>query len=352
MRNGLLGSILLLLLAILPATANGQSPATSENSGPPRAVLLFDPSPSPSPSPLDPDPSTFTPPCSPLAPHPSPLVDDRPNCSPPGYRYYGDVDYILWWSERDHRDDFGALIRNGIRGTLGLWLNPQQNYGMEVGGFWVADRSPGDDSLAGTVNVSTRFHSNLWDAEAQLRAEIYRGTWAHLDALAGFSYLRLDEALDVGEHEADVGTLDRIGTRNNFYGGQLGAELHIHYNKFFLDLWGKAALGVNDETIEINAVTIADGQTFAGGSVAAPAFIGNHHRDQFAVVPQFGINLGFECGQHLRFSAGYTFLYLTDAARPGAQIDALLGTPSSSPFPFQSGEFWIQGLNLGLEFRF
>jgi hypothetical protein len=74
--------------------------------------------------------------------------------------------------------------------------------------------------------------------------------------------------------------------------------------------------------------------------------------NQFAVVPEVGVNVGYECSQHLRFSVGYTFLDLTNAALPGAQIDALVRTPPSSSFPFQSGNFWVQGLNLGVEFRF
>jgi len=250
--------------------------------------------------------------------------------------------------------DFGSLLRKGLRADLGLWLNPQQSLGLELGGFWVDDRAPGSQGQAGTLGVASQFHSELWGAEAILRAEVYRGTWAHLDVLAGFRYLSLDEALAIEEHDiaANVSTWDRCGTGNCFYGGQLGAETVLHYSRWFLDLWGKAALGVNDQTIDVNGTTVAGGQAFPGGNLASPALLGRHRRDEFAVVPEAGVRLGCELAQHVRVTAGYTFLYLTNAARPGVQIDALLSAPRPSPFPFQSGEFWVQGLNLGVEFRF
>jgi hypothetical protein len=197
-------------------------------------------------------------------------------------------------------------------------------------------------------------HNEFWSAEAELRAELYRGTWAHFDLLAGFCFVSMDEALDIERQDfhANITTLDSAGTHNRFYGGQLGAELVIHWYKCFVDLWGKVALGSNDETINVNGGTLTAGQPVVGGFLAPPEFIGSHHHDQFAVVPQIGVNVGYELTQHLRATAGYTFLYLSEAVRPGAETDALSRSPRSAPFPFQTGEFWGQGLNLGIEFRF
>ena len=299
--------------------------------------------------------------------------DDRPDLSPPGYRFYGNVDYLMWWTEKDRpvapltgysgnqgnisapqQNDFGPLFRNGLHGAMGIWLNSQQTVGLEMGGFWVDDRSPASGFQAGDLTEASRFRSALCGAEAQLRAEIFRGTWMHFDVLAGFRFISLDEALAIEEHDvgAAVGASDSFGTHNRFYGGDLGGELFFHYEKCFLDLWGKAALGVNDETFELSGTTVAGGQTTAGGILAPPAIVGRHHRDAFAVAPEVGVNVGYECTQHLRFSAGYTFLDLSNVTRPGTQINSFSHAPLPTAFLFQSSSFWVQGLNLGVEFRF
>ncbi len=67
------------------------------------------------------------------------------------------------------------------------------------------------------------------------------------------------------------------------------------------------------------------------------------------------------------FVVGYSFLYVSSVARPGDQIDRVInpntspaigsnfsGAVSSPPHPalnVQSSDFWAQGLNFGLEFR-
>jgi hypothetical protein len=59
---------------------------------------------------------------------------------------------------------------------------------------------------------------------------------------------------------------------------------------------------------------------------------------------------------------GYTLLYWSKVTRPGDLIDLNVnpsqippGTLSGSPeprFSFASNDFWIHGLNLGLEYQF
>jgi hypothetical protein len=66
--------------------------------------------------------------------------------------------------------------------------------------------------------------------------------------------------------------------------------------------------------------------------------------------------------QHIRAYVGYTFLCWTDVVRPGNQIDLALnpsqiptGTltgPARPTFTRHESDVWVQGVNLGLEFRF
>jgi hypothetical protein len=276
MRNGLLGALTLLCLFAAPAHAQTPSPAALNLEAPWQ------------PSAAEPD--------------------DRPNVGPRGYPIYGTADYLLWWTEKDRpvTADFGALLRNGERTVLGYWLNQQQTCGLEIGGFWMLDRFPSEGD--------SRDISRLWGGEAQLRQQIFGGTWGHVDLLGGARFLSLDEALGSTELA--------IGTHNRFYGGQLGAEGEWHRGKFSVDLWGKAALGVDDETIHVAAERL--------------------NRDAFAVVPEAGCDVGYQLTNNIRLRVGYTFFYLSDAARPGDQV----------PLAPARGAFWGQGLNVGLEFRF
>src|SRR5262249_6596375 len=114
--------------------------------------------------------------------------------------------------------------------------------------------------------------------------------------------------------------------------------------------------------------TLTDGTVVVlpGGLLALPTNIGDHSHDEFSVVPEFRINLGYQVTEHLRAFVGYTFLYWTQVVRPGEQINlnvnstqiatSLLFGPLAGPaqpsFSFRHSDFWAQGLNLGVEFRF
>src|SRR5262249_15174735 len=54
-----------------------------------------------------------------------------------------------------------------------------------------------------------------------------------------------------------------------------------------------------------------------GGLLAQPTNSGHFSRDQFAVVPEVGINVGYQVTEHLRAFVGYSFLYWSNVARPG-----------------------------------
>ena len=65
---------------------------------------------------------------------------------------------------------------------------------------------------------------------------------------------------------------------------------------------------------------------------------------------------------------GYTFLYTNNVLRPGNQINRTINTsqdtaytedpaaklqgPAQPTFKFNSSDFWAQGINVGLAFRF
>jgi hypothetical protein len=99
------------------------------------------------------------------------------------------------------------------------------------------------------------------------------------------------------------------------------------------------------------------------GQLAMPSNIGRWERDVFTVVPEVGLNIGYQLTCHVRAMVGYTFLYTSRVVRPGNLIDVGINPlaqsgaapvfgPSRPAFPGTDSDFWAQGLNFGLEFRY
>jgi len=137
--------------------------------------------------------------------------------------------------------------------------------------------------------------------------------------------------------------------------------------RWTFDLLGKVALGDTHERIIIDGTTA---RTFGGvtevqpgGLLALPTNIGAVNHDRFAVVPELGLKLGYQITPHIKFTVGYTFLYWSEVVRAGDQIDTTVNvtripfgtTPvgPARPAPLgKTNDFWAQGVNLGLEFKF
>jgi len=87
-------------------------------------------------------------------------------------------------------------------------------------------------------------------------------------------------------------------------------------------------------------------------------------REAFAVVPEASVKLGFEC-EHQRLFVGYDFTYLSDAVRPGDQIDRTVNVgqvplvggspafagPERPRLVAKASDFWLDVLMFGLETR-
>ena len=71
-------------------------------------------------------------------------------------------------------------------------------------------------------------------------------------------------------------------------------------------------------TFAVGLTSSAHAQTFQGGLLALSSNSGHHERDRFAAVPEAGVSVGYRLTDHVRVSAGYNFLYVTQAARAGS----------------------------------
>jgi hypothetical protein len=247
--------------------------------------------------------------------------------------------------------------RSGGRFRAGFWLDSEQIIGIEGGYFFLGSRSvnftagsasPGAGSavigrpffnaitgaeaaelvsvpgvLTGAVAVN--LSSRLQGAELNGVCNLCCGCRGRVDLLAGFRYLELTEGLGITENLAVApnvpvlggtafGVSDQFNTRNRFYGGQIGARAEFWRGGLFVNVRGMVALGGTDQVVEVAGGTVIapPGQvpTVAnGGLLAQPTNSGHFTRDRFAVVPEVGINVGYQVTEHLRAFVGYSFLY-------------------------------------------
>src|SRR5207248_826337 len=135
-------------------------------------------------------------------------------------------------------------------------------------------------------------------------------------------------------------------TRNSFYGFQVGGSARWELDHAFLEFFGKLALGVTDQQVRIEGfTTFIPGpnatmpmQTSPGGVLAVESNMGEHNRQQFGCLPEFGVNLGVDVTKHLRLRSNYSLVFWDGVVRPGSHIDRRVnGTQVPSDEDFGSG---------------
>jgi hypothetical protein len=286
-----------------------------------------------------------------------------------------------------HRDSFSA----GSLGTAFLGV-PFIDAGFRGTGA-ISPPFPNIDLVAAPTGVMGRVSvsqaTRLGGADANVRWHLCDGSLCcgccyQVDLLGGFRYAELRDSLTISEMiMVPVGTvtptgrtsgtfqiMDQFKTNNQFYGGQIGSEAEFRYARWFLGLTGKVAIGNMLQTVAINGVTTISNPplmtTAAGGLLAQPSNSGVFSRDRFAVVPEFGLKIGYQVSDNIRIYAGYDLLVMSSVLRAGEQIDPVVnvtqlptiagnGTlvgPARPMFTFKESSFWAQGVNLGLEFRY
>jgi hypothetical protein len=348
------------------------------------------------------------------------------------YRFWARGEYLLWWVKNtptpplvttgSSNDAFPGAIgqpstrvlfggsadygaTSGGRFSLGGWLDCEHTIGLEASGFLLERRSVGfnaasdpsgnpplylplfradlghegvyriSDPVVGlNGGVAVNSQMRLWGAEANGVFNAWRRNGLSIDLLAGFRYVDLAETLTIQTNSTDFVnqindvTYDRFSTRNQFYGGQVGARAALQYGRLSLELAGKVALGANHETVNVNGTTTETGVgsanpgTFPGGVFAQPSNIGQASRNQFAVIPEGQFKVGYQLRPNIRATVGYDILYWNEVVRPGSQMDrnvnptqSLGGTLVGPPLPapqFNRTDFWAQGVSFGLEFRY
>jgi hypothetical protein len=247
------------------------------------------------------------------------------------------------------------------------------------------------------------------------------GPWRVL-GIVGLRYLQMDERLTIDADTTNLTVQNRVfpqalglpngaipvmtntlsaisksdlfRTNNNFYGGQFGFKGEYQRGPWSLLLGAKVAFGDMHEIAQVEGyttalvrstqvptkdlflagipVTTANGappnttitaSRTAGGIFAQPSNGGHFHRDIFTVVPEGNLRVAYRVSDRTTVSVGYTFLYMSNVARPAGLIDRNIGpevltVPPGTPFTgrpgfvFNGSDYWVQGIDLGLQFRF
>jgi hypothetical protein len=305
--------------------------------------------------------------------------------------------------------DLNDASRSGGRVTLDYWLTCDHSLALEAQYFGLGDNTEtfaasnnSDPILARpfvnvatladdagliaypglqTGNIKITATTDFQGADVLLRRPWLCGQGARLDFLVGYRYLRLSDDLNFTENDtfinpsglvpvgSTLNLVDHFSTLNEFQGADLGLATDWHCCNWSLGFLLKVGLGSTNSHVTIDGSTTATEPatppltaTYPGGFLAQTSNSGVYERSQFTVVPELGVNLGYDLTPRLRLVAGYTLIYWSGVVRTGDQIDLNLTPPQFAPpqtttnlfpqFHFVTTDYWAQGLNLGLDFRF
>ncbi|MFO0878953.1 MAG: BBP7 family outer membrane beta-barrel protein [Gemmataceae bacterium] len=275
----------------------------------------------------------------------------------------------------DINDDF----RSGFRVRAGVWLDEDQNHGIDVSFFMLEGMGNGatvgaqDGSiissrpfvdattglnnaelvsfpgiLNGTASVDAGSGA-FWGVDALWRHKICcghfnlsgceDGGYFRVDLLSGFRYFRYDDQVTITEDLTPLnpailpGTRilisDRFKARNAFAGGALGLGTDLQFNRLSIWARGRVNLGATQREVSIQGQTEVQQPGFAplvrsGGLLALNSNIGDYKSSRFTVLPEGDITLGYQVADFCRLLVGYSIIYWPGVAFAGEQIDPVV----------------------------
>jgi hypothetical protein len=261
------------------------------------------------------------------------------------------------------------------------------------------------NTTPGLGSYAAAFQSELAGADIDALANLAARPGFRIDLLGGFVWRGLYENLKLEYRlpETDGGfrfdgeefialpsfggsAFDQFSTRNNFYGGQIGARTVWDFGRFSFDFTGKLGIGATVQQVTIQGqsqFTSTTPDRFQGpptttsrtnpfGVFAQTSNIGRSSQAVCALVPEFNTQVNFQALPRLKVFVGYNFMYWSSVVRPADQIDrginrtnpadlsqyftSLQGdSPALPPRPaptMKTTDLLVQGINLGLEFQY
>jgi hypothetical protein len=311
---------------------------------------------------------------------------------------------VVFGDDHPHAD-----VRSGFRLGAGGWFNDERTLGINVGFAMLESQSAGfvasssgtpilarpftdvttglptsqliafPGVASGSVAASVR-SDNFYDVNVDFQEVFLDNGGFRLESLLGYRYLRFSDRLTVDQSVVSAGTstiaagtaiqtADSFTAENSFQGVDFGLRTEFYGDRWSVAAVAKIAVGSVHRTVGIAGTTLTTvpGSApveSAGGMLALSSNSGVHGSSDWVIAPEAGIELGWDVTSNIRLRVGYSFLYWTDVARAGRQVDTNINPnlfppapangalPSNPAFTLQKSDIWIQTLNLGVEFRF
>ena len=299
----------------------------------------------------------------------------------------------------------GREIQAGGRITLGTWLDATHNAGIGMRFFALDgssehfDRNTDGSTIIGrpfynvqlgredalligypnenSGNIRVHFTNSLIGNDAYFRVMLERSRLRRLDLISGYQFLRMDDDLRISSSTdiidvnslafgARINVFDRFRATNEFHGAMMGLQGTMGRGNWSLTGLGKLGIGNNHQQVIIQGardISFPPGPATPsnGGLFAQPSNIGTHVRDRLCFIPEMTANLAYHVTPTFSVHVGYNLIWISDVVLSGDQIDRRVNLsqvpgpvvgPNLPAFQFRSTEYWVQGINLGLNWNF
>lgn len=319
----------------------------------------------------------------------------------------GDRTQVLYGNQR-----LGDDLRIGGRFQYGAWFDECREFGIQMDFFGLGgdsqSRTFGGDgnniyarpffntdpdinrqdaqvfAIPGYAEGSVRFDnsSEIWSMGPALRFNLCcccdpcTSRSRRVDFLLGYRFFRLEERFS--SHEILRPTYpgyvegtsfelnDSIRTRNDFHGVEFGVNRISQRGSWLWDVTALVALGEVERVVDLNGSTRINvpgfsDNTFPGGFFVGPRDIGRFRDNDFAAIPQVRANLSYCIGRNWRLSAGYNFMYLSSAFRPGqflntsfdgSRLGQDVAVDTVRRPNYSRDNLFLHGANVGLTYNF
>ncbi len=279
-------------------------------------------------------------------------------------------------------------FRTGFRTEAGYWFDPEDRWGISARFYFLgalSNRYIGGGNGRNVINVpqsvvtptglvslplyvgypgltigqvNSVAGTNFIGGDASIRHGVGQGGRFDWNLLAGYRFLHLGDNVDTTFNVlspllpgAQLVGSDSVRTRNYFNGGQVGFSTSCRHAMFTFELQSTIAFGATTSVLDVDRLRAASTPTSVAGfpipgqlqANAALALGRSNTENYFAVVPEVGMKFGWQPTEHIRFTAGYDFVYWSRVRR---------AEPLYLPGSSGSTDFWAQGISSGFELRY
>lgn len=300
--------------------------------------------------------------------------------------------------------NFGAF--NGGRITVGGWIDPCYTFGLEASSFGLSKQksSYSASSVNNRVTINVPFYStqsSFFSTQPTENVLINRlpttinvsntmqpssfqlsGLYNLKDKIQfplvfilGMRYININEDLNLTASiyntplvpNSIVNVEDNFSTKNDFYGIQLGGRSHFTYCHLIFDTSITVAIGKIYQTLVVDGQTTINNRVIIQpiGLFSEPTISGTHRNNEFGLLPELSLKIGYEINRYICPYFAYNFIYLNNIIQPGKQIDRNInqsqnpllggtGVLSGAAAPvakFNNSNLWMQGVSAGIQFN-